>query len=45
VIQVGVEGRLPWFEALATLPARSPKEVATAAAFFAAMVSYQHPDR
>lgn len=45
VIQVGLEGRLPWFTALAGLPTRSPEEAARVAPFFDGIVSYQHPDR
>ncbi|HEY3500336.1 MAG TPA: GFA family protein, partial [Polyangiaceae bacterium] len=45
VIQVGLEGRLPWFTALAELPTRSPEEAARVAPFFDGIVSYQHPDR
>ena len=45
VIQVGLESRLPWFGALDALPTLSSEEAAKAAPFFAAVVSYQHPDR
>jgi hypothetical protein len=44
VIQVGLESRLPWFQALANLPSRPEAEAAEVAAFFADIVSYQHPD-
>lgn len=45
VIQVGLESRLPWFEALPTLPTRTPEESAKVAAFFEGLVSNQHPDK
>lgn len=45
VIQVGLESRLPWCDALATLPTRTPEEAAKVAPFFADIVSNQHPDR
>lgn len=45
VIQIGIESRLPWFETLASLPTRSPREVAAVASFFEGVVSHQHPDR
>jgi len=45
VIQVGLESRLPWCDALADLPTRSPAEAAKVAAFFGDIVSHQHPDR
>ena len=44
VIQLAVESRLPWFEALAGLPTRSNAEAAKVANFYASIVSYQHPD-
>ena len=43
-IQVGIESRMPWFDRLAALPGRSPEHQAQAEAFFADVVSYQHPD-
>lgn len=43
-IQVGVESRMPWFDRLADLPGRAPGQQAKAEAFFADVVSYQHPD-
>jgi hypothetical protein len=43
-IQVGLESKLPWADSLATLPERPNAENAKAAAFFAGIVSYQHPD-
>jgi hypothetical protein len=45
VIQVGLESRLPWCDALPHLPTRTPAEAAKVAAFFSDMVSHQHPDR
>lgn len=44
VIQVGVESRMPFFADLATLPGRPPEQQAKAEAFFAEVVSFQHPD-
>ena len=44
VIQVGIEGRLPWFDSLASLPTRSQAEAAKVASFFASIVPHQHPD-
>ena len=43
-IQVGTESRMPWFHELATLPGRPPADQARAEAFFADVVSHQHPD-
>ena len=43
-IQVGVESRMPWFDRLATLPGRAPEQQARVEAFFAEIVSHQHPD-
>lgn len=43
VIQVGLESRLPWCEALAGLPTRSAAESAQVAPFFADLVSFQRP--
>ena len=43
-IQVGVEGRMPWFHDLAGLPGRPPENEAKSMAFQATIVSYQHPD-
>jgi hypothetical protein len=45
VIQVGLEGRLPWCTSLAELPTRSPEEADRIAPFFDGLISYQHPDR
>jgi hypothetical protein len=44
VIQLAVESRLPWFDALASLPTRSENEAARVAPFYASIVSHQHPD-
>jgi hypothetical protein len=43
-IQVGTEGRLPWFTTLASLPGRTPAEQATFDRFTADLRSNQHPD-
>lgn len=45
VIQVGLESRLPWCDALPNLPTRTPAEAAKVATFFGDIVSHQHPDR
>jgi hypothetical protein len=45
VIQMEVGARLPWFEDLAGLPTRSPKEQAEYAQWSGQVVSRQHPDR
>jgi len=45
VIQVGLESRLPWFAGLPELPTRSEAEATKVEAFFADMVSNQHPDK
>lgn len=45
VIQHDVAARMPWFETLAGLPTRTAEEAAQAEAFYASIVSYQHPDR
>jgi hypothetical protein len=42
--QLAVESRLPWCEGLVELPTRSPEQQAKADAFFAGLVSFQHPD-
>jgi hypothetical protein len=44
VIQVGLEGRLPWTTGLATMPTRTPEEEAKVASFYGDIVSRQHPD-
>ncbi|WP_417684149.1 GFA family protein [Roseibium sp.] len=44
VIQVGTEGRLPWCEAIATMPSRTSEEDGAAEALYATLVSNQHPD-
>jgi hypothetical protein len=43
-IQVGTESRMPWFHELASLPGRPPADQVRAEAFFADVVSHQHPD-
>jgi hypothetical protein len=45
VIQVGLESRLPWCDALLSLPTLTPEEAARVAGFFEGIVSNQHPDR
>ena len=45
MIQIGVESRLPWCDALPALPTRSADEAAQVAAFLDTIVSHQHPDR
>jgi hypothetical protein len=44
VLQVGLDRRLPWCDALPGLPTRSPEEAAKVAPFFSGIVSNQHPD-
>jgi hypothetical protein len=41
---VGVEGRLPWFAGLASLPERTDDELARVEPFYRGIVSRQHPD-
>ncbi|MEJ1158244.1 GFA family protein [Prosthecomicrobium sp. N25] len=43
-IQLGTESRVPWFHELADLPGRPPGNAAAIEAFFAGLVSFQHPD-
>jgi hypothetical protein len=43
VIQVGLESRLAWTEALTGLPTRSAAEAEQVAPFFAGLVSFQKP--
>jgi hypothetical protein len=45
VIQVGVESRLPWCDALPDLPTLTPAEVAKMAAFLGEITSNQHADQ
>ena len=45
ILQVGLESRLPWFDALASLPTRTPEEEAEVAAFYGEIVSNQRSDR
>lgn len=44
VIQMGLESRLPWANALPTLPTRDAAEQTKVAPFYESIVSYQHPD-
>lgn len=44
VVQLAHESRLPWADSLHTLPTRPANEAAKAAAYYASIVSYQHPD-
>ncbi|HEY8925291.1 MAG TPA: GFA family protein [Polyangia bacterium] len=44
VIQVGLESRLAWTNALPELPTRTEAERAKVAPFFAGIISNQHPD-
>lgn len=43
-IQYGLEGKLPYVDALSSLPARATEDDIAAAAFLASVVSRQHPD-
>ena len=43
-IQLARDARLPWFDTLATLPVRADADTAKRAAFYASIVSNQHPD-
>ena len=43
-IQYGIEGRLPFVDGLAALPARRTEEDEAAVEFLAQIVSFQHPD-
>jgi hypothetical protein len=45
VIQHALDARLPWTDVAADLPVRAPDEAAKVAAYFASIVSRQHPDR
>jgi hypothetical protein len=42
--QIGVESKLPYADRLASLPGRPPEEEARLANYYAAVVSFQHPD-
>ena len=44
VIQLDRESRLPWFDAMHTLPGPGPEEEAAKVQQYAAIVSRQHPD-
>lgn len=43
VIQVGIESRLPWCDALSSLPTLTPAEAAAVAPFFSSIISFQRP--
>ena len=43
-IQHDLAARMPWFGDLAGLPVRTPEEAAQAGAYYASIVSRQHPD-
>ena len=45
VLQMASEDRLPWVDALAGLPERTPEEITKVAEHYAGIVNYQHPDR
>ena len=44
VVQLAHEDRVPWADSLPALPTRPAGEVEKAAAYYASIVSYQHPD-
>jgi hypothetical protein len=44
LLQIGLEGRLPFFADLAALPVRTEAQNAQYAGAYAAIVSHQHPD-
>ncbi|MFN3498555.1 MAG: GFA family protein [Pannonibacter indicus] len=44
IVAYGVEGKLPYADAVPDLPERKTEEDFAAAAFLAAIVSFQHPD-
>jgi hypothetical protein len=44
VVQLAHESRIPWAETLAALPTRPASETDKANAYYASVVSYQHPD-
>jgi hypothetical protein len=43
-VQVGLEGKLPYVDGLASLPHRPAAEAEKMVAFYATIVSHQHPD-
>jgi hypothetical protein len=45
VIQLAVDERLPWLGEMDELPGRTPAEAAEVEAYYASIVSRQHPDR
>ncbi|MDO8802029.1 GFA family protein [Phenylobacterium sp.] len=43
-LQIGLDTKLPYLDSLADLPDRAPEQKARMAAFYASLVSHQHPD-
>ncbi len=44
VVQMAVESALPWVAEVASLPLKEPAEEAKMQAYYASIVSHQHPD-
>ena len=44
IVQLAPEFRVPWADSLPDLPGRPESEAGKAAAYYASIVSYQHPD-
>ena len=44
VVQMAVESALPWVAEMADLPLKEPEEEAKMQAYYASIVSHQHPD-
>lgn len=44
IVQLAPEFRVPWVDNLPDLPGRPDSEAGKAAAYYASIVSYQHPD-
>jgi len=44
VVQMAVESAVPWVAEVADLPVKSPEEDAKMQAYYASIVSHQHPD-
>jgi hypothetical protein len=44
IVQLAAEFRVPWADSLPGLPGRPAAETEKAAAYYASIVSYQHPD-
>jgi hypothetical protein len=44
IVQLAGDYRVPWADDLADLPGRPESEAGKAAAYYASIVSYQHPD-